>query len=127
MRIPFDMCDPVGILFYGSVYHLAHRALEEALPKIGISWNRWFHSESGAPVRYVECDYLKPIKANEIYDIEVRFTQITTSSVNVNYQFKREDEVHCELDVTKVFVDRKVFKKTSMPDDLKQIFLKHSQ
>lgn len=121
-RVPFDLCDPVGILFYGSIHSLTHQALEEALPKIGISWQEWFSSAVGAPVRKVECDYFIPLKGNEIFDIDIRFINPTESSITVHYQVKKNDQLHCDIKVLKVFVDRKTMKKASMPEKYKKIF-----
>lgn len=121
-RVPFDLCDPVGIMFYGSIYSLVHQALEEALPQIGISWNEWFNSDQGAPVRRVECDYLRPMKGNEIFDIEVHFINPTDSSITVNYIVKKDGFIHCDVKVLKVFVDRKAMTKTKMPEKYRKIF-----
>jgi acyl-CoA thioesterase FadM len=121
-RVPFDLCDPVGILFYGAIHTLAHQALEEALPKIGITWDEWFNSDQGAPVRRVECDYYRPLKGNEVFEFEVSFINPTDSSITVHYVVKKEDKVHCDIKVLKVFVDRKTMTKTKMPDKYKKIF-----
>lgn len=124
-RVPFDMCDPVGIAFYGSVYALAHRVLEEALPQLGIPWDRWFSTDKGAPVRHTECDYYHPLTANKVFDVEFSVSQMTESSVTFQYQFKEENTLYVDLRVTKVFVDRKSFKKIPIPEDLRQIFKQH--
>ncbi len=121
-RIPFDLCDPVGILFYGSIYSLVHQALEEALPKIGISWDEWFSSDQGAPVRKIECDYYKPIKGNESFNFEVNFINPTESSITVHYLVKKNEVLHCEVKAIKVFVDRKTMTKTRMPEKYRAIF-----
>lgn len=121
-RIPFDLCDPVGILFYGSIYSLSHQALEEALPQLGISWQEWFNSEQGAPVRKVECDYYRPMKGNETFDFEIYFINPTESSITVHYLIKKNDVIHCEMKVLKVFVDRETMTKTKMPEKYKAIF-----
>lgn len=126
-RVPFDLCDPVGIMFYGSIHRLTHQALEEALPKIGITWDEWFSSSKGAPVRRVECDYYRPMKGNEVFDIEVHFINPTDSSITVHYVVKKDDLVHCELKVIKVFVDRKEMTKIKMPEKYKKIFESISQ
>ncbi len=121
-RVPFDLCDPVGIMFYGSIHRLTHQALEVALPQIGITWQEWFSSNLGAPVRKVECDYLKPMKGNEVYDIEVHFINPTDSSITVHYLVKKENILHCDVKVVKVFVDRHEMKKVAMPEKYKKIF-----
>lgn len=123
-RIPFDLCDPVGILFYGSIFTLVHQALEEALPKIGISWKEWFDSEIGAPIRHVECDYLRPLKANDMADIEVHFESPSDTSITVHYIVKKGETVYCDVKAVKVFVNRSTMTKASMPEKYKKIFNK---
>lgn len=124
-RIPFDLCDPVGILFYGSIFTLVHQALEEALPQIGISWEEWFNSENGAPIRHVECDYLRPLKANETVTIEVQFENPTDSTITVHYLVKRGDTLCCDVKAVKVFVSRSKMTKIPMPEKYKKIFFKN--
>jgi acyl-CoA thioesterase FadM len=121
-RIPFDLCDPVGILFYGNIYHLVHQALEEALPQIGIPWDEWFNSDQGAPVRHIECDYFRPMKGNEVFDFEVNFINPTDSSITVHYQIKKNQTLYCDVKVVKVFVNRKTMTKTTMPEKYQRIF-----
>lgn len=123
-RIPFDACDMIGILFYGSIFTLAHQIIETILPQIGISWSRWFESPQGAPIRHVECDYLKPMKGNEVYDVDVSFTSFTNSSFKENYAFRKEGVLHCQLSIVKVFVDRHKREKVSIPQDIREILEK---
>lgn len=119
-RVPFDMCDPVGILFYGSIFTLAHQCLEEALPKIGISWEDWFTAPIGAPVRHVDCNFFKPIKANQILNVELSFEDLTDSSFQEHYEFKTDNQTHCILKIRKVFVDRQKMTKTKMPNQIRK-------
>ena len=120
-RVPFDACDMAGVLFYGSIFTLAHQVLETVLLQIGIPWSRWFEASEGAPIRRVECDYLRPMRGSEVYDVDVSFTSFTNSSFKEVYVFKKEGVSHCQLSIIKVFINRKKREKIPIPADILKI------
>lgn len=86
--VPFDECDGEGIVFFGNYFRLAHRALEQYLPLIGIPWGEWFkHPEYGVPLRHVEADYMKPLRAGDTYSVAISVVEIGESSVHFQYDF----------------------------------------
>ncbi len=117
MQIPFDEADGEGIVFFGNYFRIAHRAFEQFVPLIGITWLEWFkHSEIGVPLRHVEADYLGPLRPGDQIEIHIRIADMTESSVRFTYEFRdHTGRPTSKLATTHVFADRKTFKKVSIP------------
>jgi 1,4-dihydroxy-2-naphthoyl-CoA hydrolase len=117
-QVPFDEADGEGIVFFGNYFRLAHRALENWLPRQGLPWNEWFaHPEIGVPLRHAEADYLKPLRPGQTFAVEIHVAKIGESSVHFEYAFTGKDgEVLTRLKTSHVFIDRKSLKKIAVPE-----------
>ncbi len=113
------MCDPAGILFYGSIHALVHRSLEQFLLEMDISWNDWFHKDRGAPMRHVIADYQKPLVAGRFYDIHLSLIQLGKSSIHFNYKVTSKLGLHCDVNNIHAYVQRKPFQKINIPDAIR--------
>ncbi len=119
--VPFDEADGEGIVFFGNYFRLAHRALEQFLPQIGIPWDEWFKNpEFGVPLRHVEADYLKPLKPGMSFQVQIVVGEIGESSVHFEYEFQdMNSQALARLKTSHVFATRKDMKKMRIPDSLR--------
>jgi len=86
-QIHFDQCDPAGIIFYGRVFELAHRAFERLVVESGIEWSDWFASKSFAvPIIHAEVDFQSPLRAGLQVDVEVKIETVGNTSVGFSYR-----------------------------------------
>ncbi len=122
VQIFFDEADGEGIVFFGNYFRIAHRAFEQYISLIGISWQEWFkHPELGVPLRHVEADYLSPLRPGDLIEIDIRVAEVTESSVRFTYDFRDlQGRPTSRLATTHVFADRKTFKKMAIPDDFRK-------
>jgi 4-hydroxybenzoyl-CoA thioesterase len=105
--VSFDEADSEGIVFFGNYFRLAHRALEQWLPLIGVPWAVWFSSsEYGVPLRHVEADYLGPMRPGEEFIARVGVERLGESSVVFGYEFVIGERVVARLKTAHVFVAR---------------------
>lgn len=120
-RVAFDEVDGEGIIFFGNYFRMAHRALEDHLPRLGIEWQEWFaNSEFGAPLRHAESEFLKPIGAGETYQVEILVQNLGDSSVQFAYRFlNHKDEEIAKLKTTHVFIDRRTRNKMPVPQKIR--------
>jgi YbgC/YbaW family acyl-CoA thioester hydrolase len=120
--VPFDEADGEGIVFFGNYFRLAHRALEQYLPTLNISWNDWFKNPGfGVPLRHVEADYLKPLRPGEAYQVLMSVAEIGESSVHFSYEFSHPNgDVCARLKTSHVFVARPGMKKMTVPADIRE-------
>lgn len=115
--VPFDEADSEGIVFFGNYFRLAHRALEQFIPRLGISWSQWFaNKEWGVPLRHVEADYLKPLRPSDTFEVLIQVRELGESSVVFTYEFLDGDgNAYARLKTAHVFVDRQTLNKTAIP------------
>ncbi len=119
--IAFDEADGEGIVFFGNYFRLAHRALEQFIPRLGISWKEWFaNSEWGVPLRHVEADYLQPMRPGDEVEVQINVQEIGDSSVVFTYEFRDANgQPAARLKTAHVFANRQTFKKQNIPDNIR--------
>jgi YbgC/YbaW family acyl-CoA thioester hydrolase len=120
-KVPFDEADGEGIVFFGNYFRLAHRALEQWLPQMGISWESWFaNSDFGVPLRHVEADYLGPLRPGQEFFVSVRVEKLGESSVVFGYLFENaEGKALARLQTVHIFISRADGKKASVPEKIR--------
>lgn len=122
----FSDCDPEQILFFAHYFKWAHDAIE-GLTHHKKLWSVWFDSQSwGAPLRHVEADYMAPLAFGESAECLVYVANVGDSSVTFECHFvtgtKTERRVTAVVRTVHVFVDRKTFKPTKVPKEVRAAF-----
>jgi acyl-CoA thioesterase FadM len=81
IQIKFHEADPAGIMYFANIFSLAHDTFELFIQKAGYTWAEWFkQTEYIIPIRHAECDYLRPFKAGDVYDVQAMVSEFSTSS-----------------------------------------------
>jgi YbgC/YbaW family acyl-CoA thioester hydrolase len=122
IQVPFDEADGEGIVFFGNYFRLAHRALEQYLPQIGIPWEEWFrHPEYGVPLRHVEADYAGPLRPGDSLEIRVQVSELGESSVQFAFEFWTADQAqpNTQVRTAHVFASRTTRKKIPVPESIR--------
>jgi 4-hydroxybenzoyl-CoA thioesterase len=118
--VAFDEADSEGIVFFGNYFRLAHRALEQWLPSVGISWASWFDAKDyGVPLRHVEADYLGPLRPGDTFEASIRVSEMGESSVVFEYEFLVGGKTVARLKTAHVFVARPAMKKIPVPAEIR--------
>ncbi len=130
MRVPitvhFDEADPGGILFFGRVLTLAHRAFETAVvPRLVSGWDAWFRSDAFlVPIRHAEATFTSPLRPGRAHAAVVEVTAVGTTSFEVHTRFVEEgeegDRLCAETRVTHVFTDPATFAKRPIPEAIRR-------
>lgn len=118
--IPFHLADPGGILFFGNIFTLAHQSYEQMVSqKLKIAWADWFQNPDWiVPIKEASATYHGPIFAGQDCRVEIRFTQVRSSSFEVTYDLFQND-VNCStVKTVHVFCCRHTGKKCPIPDSL---------
>jgi 1,4-dihydroxy-2-naphthoyl-CoA hydrolase len=120
--VAFDEADGEGVVFFGNYFRLAHRALEQFIPQLGIPWEEWFKNEEWAvPLRHVECDYLQPLRPGDEFTAHIHVSNVGESSVRFTYELRNaEGKPTAHLTTAHVFVARKTFKKAEIPQSVRE-------
>lgn len=119
--LPFHLADPAGIIFFGHVFTLAHQAYEEWISKdLGIQWDDWFKNPNWiVPIKHAEADYMRPLIAGKICEVNLQLAEIRTSSFRLDYAFNLNGEVCCIVKHVHVFCERSSMKKIDIPLSIK--------
>ena len=129
LRVPFHLCDPARIMFFGSFFEIYHMFLEENLPQLGVDWDTWFMGTTGAPVRGATVQYDHPLKFGTEYTANLAVKKIGSSSVTLRFEVRDRNgdgsKCHAFTDVTHCFVDFTTRKKTTVPTQIAQSFSEH--
>ena len=128
IRIPFHLCDPAKILFFGSLYEIYHQFLENHISDLGVPWEDWFQGEIGSPIRGLETSYNEPLKFGITYNAQLKVAKISHSTVTFIFEIRGDkNKVYASTKITHCFVDQKERKKVNVPKTIREVLVKHSQ
>jgi YbgC/YbaW family acyl-CoA thioester hydrolase len=126
MTIKFHQADPAGIMYFAHIFTLAHDAYEAFVQACGFNWKEWFlDAQYVIPIRHTECDFLRPFKAGETYEISVQVIEFSSSSFKINYEFTKDNHKHAVVKMVHTCLDPKTFQKVALPEVVKSAFSKY--
>lgn len=126
-KVNFFDADPAGIIFYASLFKFSHAAYEELLKSLKTERDYFFDSELVLPIVHAEADYLKPIKAGDILNVNVHVSRLLKSSFELTYTFELPDRsIAAKAKTVHVAVSKNSFTKAYLPEDLYSGLSKHS-
>lgn len=116
IRLRFRQADPAGILFFGTVYPLAHDAYEEFIQHLGFEWKEWFQNpEWAVPIRHSSCEHYLPMTPAQTYHARVVADRIGESSFTLKYVFEESQKTYCEVSLVHTFLNKKTREKMNLP------------
>lgn len=125
-KINFFDCDPAGILFFGNFFKIAHAAYEELLKNGNLTRNYFSDNDYALPLVHSEGDFLKPLRPCESARLQVIVSLLKESSFELTFQIGNGAGQTCAIVKTvHVAVSRKNWKKTRIPEDLKEFLKQH--
>lgn len=117
-RINFFDCDPAGIIFFSSVFDFCHSAYEMLIGSFELDEDYWDNPIYVVPIVHTECDYYKPLKYGDEISIEVFVSKLKTSSFELTYKLKINDEVCASVKTVHVFVSRENWNKMEITTEI---------
>lgn len=119
--LKFRECDPVGIMFFGNIFGIAHDAFEEFILAAGYTYNEWFKQKDHIiPIRHTEADFLNPFRAGETYDIQVTVASFGETSFKMKYHFSQNGKPHAVVHMVHAVLEYPSFKKSALPSVMKE-------
>jgi YbgC/YbaW family acyl-CoA thioester hydrolase len=127
-KISFYDCDPAGILFYGKIFFLCHSAYEALIQSFNLKEDYWNNDVYAVPIIHSEASYHKSLKYNETVTIKIKVTQLKSSSFELEYECMNDNGENCVIVKTvHLFVDKKLWKKSVMSQEINKGFSKYFQ
>lgn len=120
--IRFRDGDPAGIMFFGNIFDFAHDAFEDFITHLGFEWKYWYQNADFAiPLRSTRSEYLAPLFPGKTYQVKICISHLGDSSFTAHYQFLNGDKVHAIVELTHTFIDPKIIKKISIPENIRSV------
>lgn len=119
-RINFYDCDPAGIIFYSRVFEFAHSAYELLIQSIVKQEDYWNNDKYVVPIIRTEANYIKPMKYEDEIMINVRVSELRSSSFELSYNMENEvGDLLCSVKTVHVFVNKQSWNKIDIPEMIK--------
>lgn len=91
-RIHFRDTDAAGVVFFSNIFSLFHEAYEASLAASGIDVRQFFRAvDFAVPIVHADCDFFRPIRCGELYDILLKPEQASVNEFSITYQSFRVD------------------------------------
>ncbi len=120
-RINFYDCDPAGIIFFSRVFDFAHSAYELLIQSVEKQVDYWNNNNFVVPIIRSEANYIKPMKYEDEIMINVRVSELRSSSFELSYNMENDKgELLCIVKTVHVFVNKQNWGKMEIPEYIKQ-------
>jgi len=118
-RINFYDCDPAGILFFAKLFEISHSVYEEMIDSFKFNMNYWNNEKFAVPIIKTNGEYLKPLKPGDEIKINLSVTLLKENSFQLTYEWVNSGgEIAATARTVHVFVDKREWKKVSIPDEI---------
>ncbi len=122
--VSFGDTDPQGFIYFARAFEFAHQGIEEWATQSPLGWAFWFqNAEFAVPVRHAEADFLAPMRVGGSYFARLFVGQVGETSVTFKTEFfdPSSDQKLAEVTSTHAFVDKKTFKKITVPERVREV------
>jgi acyl-CoA thioester hydrolase len=102
-RIEFVDTDMAGIVHFSNFFRFMESAEVDFLHSLGLSVKMRFDGEAyGFPRVAASCDYLKPVRFEDVVEVAVTVEKVGTKSVTYGFEFTKDGEAIARGQVTAV-------------------------
>lgn len=91
-RVRYRECDPMGVVYHTHYLDYFEVARTEALREVGVRYRDLEDDGIIMPVVEVQVQYRGPAHYDDLLVVDVRFEQMPTVRVPIDYTVHREDE-----------------------------------
>ncbi|MBV9957375.1 MAG: acyl-CoA thioesterase [Acidobacteria bacterium] len=94
IRVRFGDADPAGLVYYPTIFHYFHIAMEELFPaRCGITYARLMADERlGFPTVRTETEFLIPLVYGDEVEVSMSVRQLGRTSVTFEYEARRAED-----------------------------------
>jgi 4-hydroxybenzoyl-CoA thioesterase len=122
IAVYFGDVDPAGIVYYPTIFHYCHMAMERFFQDaLLLPYPKLITEEKlGFPTVNIEADFKKKIDYGEVVEVRLSILKIGTSSLKFSFQGfqKKSLQIFFEAKITTVAVNMETFVKTPIPEHL---------
>ncbi|MSR75525.1 MAG: acyl-CoA thioesterase [Planctomycetes bacterium] len=121
VSVVFGDMDYARVLYFPTLFHYAHRVMEEWFTAhMPVSYDRFLGElQLGLPTVHAEADYRAPIRYGERIRCEFTVRDVGSTSIQLRFRFLGADGLKAEARTTVVCVAMGAFSKQALPQDLR--------
>jgi acyl-CoA thioester hydrolase len=123
-RVRSHQTDLNAAMYHGAYLDLFDDARIEAFRRMGYTYERMLAGNWGVFIRTVHCEFHAPAFMDELISVLVCIPRVTTATMTIRYECRREQELLVVADNTYVFVDGNR-KPLRVPRDLREVIEQH--
>ncbi len=121
VTVRFEDADPAGLVFYPRAIAMAHAVIEEMIARSPLGWACWFASPShAAPVRKVDAEFLRPMRAGESFQARAAVERIGSTSVTFLVEFGDADAPRARIRWVQVLIDKATGRPVPVPSAVRE-------
>jgi 4-hydroxybenzoyl-CoA thioesterase len=127
IRVRFGDCDPAGLVYYPTIFHYCHVAMEEFFAaRCGTAYDRLMREERvGFATVNVQAEFFAPLVYGDEAEVGVSVARVGRSSVTFVYEVKRAGDGTLCARSTQVHASMNLDTRSAVPvsDCLRSAFL----
>ncbi len=121
VTVRFEDADPAGLVFYPRAVAMAHALIEELIARSPLGWAGWFASPSyAAPVRKVDAEFLRPMRAGETFRARAEVERIGSTSVTFVVELGNADAPAARIRSVHVLIDKVTGRPVPVPGAVRE-------
>jgi YbgC/YbaW family acyl-CoA thioester hydrolase len=120
--IRYNECDPTGFAFNANFFIWVQEAAGRYWQDLGIDVVSLGLARQTFMAVHLSCDYRRPVAYGDVIKIRPNVTKLNNSSVHIQYDVCKGDEVAAVARSIHVFMDTKEKKKLPLTDSLREKF-----
>ena len=123
-RVRYRECDPMGVVYHTHYLDYFEAGRTEALRNLGVSYRSLEEQGLIMPVVKVDVQYQGPAHYDDMLNITVRFDELPSVRVPIDYVVRRQDEeaVLATGHTTLCFMDAERRRPTRAPEHVRTVF-----
>ncbi len=117
VRVRFNDCDPLGIVWHGNYIQYFEDGREDFGRSHGISYLEVFDRGFSTPIIESSCQHKRPLKYGDVARVETRFLDTPAAKLVFEYEiFDNENQLCCTGRTIQVFLDTSGELQLTLPD-----------
>lgn len=117
VRVRFNDCDPLGIVWHGNYIKYFEDGREDFGRRHGISYLEVFDHGFSTPIVQTLCEHKRTLKYGDVARVETRFMNTPAAKLIFEYSiFDADDRLCCTGRTIQVFLDKSGDLQLTFPD-----------
>lgn len=115
--VRFGDCDPAGLVYYPTLLHYCHVAMEEFFAeRCGVEYARLVsEGRLGFPTVNARAEFFEPFVYGDVAEVEVWASRVGRTSVTFEYRLRRPGDVRLRASATLIQVSMNLDERRAVP------------